>query len=106
MPGRGVEGARVRFRYEGLDERVRFTEMGFAPRPQLLEGTCGRWELDLPPHRQICLTVTVAMAVTSLKDRGCPGWWRRTRLRPGKRSGIIPARAMRSGGRGARASLG
>ena len=65
-----VERARVRFRYEGLDDRIRFTEIGFAPQPQLLEGTCGRWELDLPPHGQICLTVTVAMAVTALHDKG------------------------------------
>ena len=34
-----VEDACVRFRYEGLDDRIRFTEIGFAPRPQLLEGT-------------------------------------------------------------------
>jgi glycogen debranching enzyme len=67
-----VEGTRVRFRYEGLDDRIRYTEIGFAPQPQLLEGTCGRWELDLPPHGQICLTVTVAMAVTSLHERGIP----------------------------------
>ena len=68
----GIEDARVRFRYEGLDERVRFTEMGFTPRPQLLEGTRARWDLDLPPHGQICLTVTVVMAVTSLKDKRMP----------------------------------
>ena len=67
-----VEDARVRFRYEGLDDRIRFTEIGFTPRPQLLEGTRARWELDLPPHGQICLTVTVAMAVTSLNDKGMP----------------------------------
>ncbi|MDT7813329.1 MAG: hypothetical protein QOH35_985 [Acidobacteriaceae bacterium] len=65
-----VEDARVRFRYEGLDDRIRFTEIGFTPQPQLLEGSCGRWELDLPPHGEICLTVTVAMAVTSLHDKG------------------------------------
>jgi glycogen debranching enzyme len=67
-----IEDARVRFRYEGLDERVRITEVGFTPQPQLLEGTRARWKLDLPPHGQICLTVTVAMAVTSLNHKGAP----------------------------------
>ena len=67
-----IEDARVRFRYEGLDERVRLTEMGFTPQPQSLEGTRACWELDLPPQGQISLTVTVAMAVTSLKDKGAP----------------------------------
>lgn len=67
-----VEDGRVRFRYEGLDERVRFTEIGFTPRPQLLEGTRARWELDLPPHGQVCLVITLAMAVTSLKANETP----------------------------------
>ena len=65
-----VEDARVRLRYEGLDDRIRVTELGFTPQPHLLQGACARWELDLAPHGQICLTVTVAMALTSLHDKG------------------------------------
>ncbi len=64
-----VEDARVRLRYEGLDDGIRVTELGFTTQPQLLEGACARWELDLAPHGHICLTVTVAMALRSLHDK-------------------------------------
>ena len=57
---------------EGLDQRVRFTEMGFSPQPRLLEAGRALWELDLPPRGQICLTITVAMAVTSRREIGAP----------------------------------
>ncbi len=65
-----VADARVRLRYEGLDDRIRFTEIGFTPQPQLLEASHAQWELDLPPHEQVCLIVTVAMAITSFSENG------------------------------------
>ena len=53
----------ARLQYEGLDERIRATELCFAPPPKVLEEQRALWELRLPPHASNQLTTTIAMSV-------------------------------------------
>ena len=56
-----AEGQRVQFRYKGLDERSRLTELCFEPQPQPLNGSRAVWQCRLKPHGRTRLAMTVSM---------------------------------------------
>lgn len=56
-----VDGACVRFLYDGLDDCRRVTEMRFDPPPETLEGFRVAWKRKLEPHGSTRLETTIAM---------------------------------------------
>lgn len=64
-----VQRSSVRIRYEGLDDRVRWTDIRFTPSPRAIGEAYARWEVRLAAHGSQCITTTISMAVGSLGDR-------------------------------------
>lgn len=58
-----VQPSRVRFVYEGLDQRTRITELVFAPQPKSVEANRVTWRFKLPPHGATKLLTTISMEV-------------------------------------------
>lgn len=59
-----VEPAKVRFVYEGLDNRTRVTEVCFDPAPQKMEGNRAVWNRRLGPNGRSRISTTVSMWVS------------------------------------------
>ena len=50
---------RIEFVYEGLDDRVRTTAIGFAPAPKKVENKTACWEIELEPLGKAHITTTI-----------------------------------------------
>ena len=57
------------FFYRGLDHVLRQTQIDFSPTPAQIEDQVARWEINLPPLRQMQISVTVTPFVEGAKSR-------------------------------------
>jgi glycogen debranching enzyme len=64
-----VQDSLVRFRYEGLDERSRVTELHFASKPQVLDANHAIWPCWLPPHGRTKLATTIRLLLADQVSR-------------------------------------
>ncbi|MGZ4824454.1 MAG: amylo-alpha-1,6-glucosidase [Terriglobales bacterium] len=64
-----VRDRTLAFFYRGLDGVMRQTQIDFAPQPAQIEDEVARWEINLPPLRQIQVTASVTPFVQGLKSR-------------------------------------
>src|ERR1700761_7332144 len=67
-----VSDMTVSFRYLGLDEVVRLTELSFAPAPSTLRGDRAIWNFSLAPRTVARLTATIAMAAAHERSKTGP----------------------------------
>jgi glycogen debranching enzyme len=65
----GVSGSKVRFYYEGLDQRSRATELSFRPKPQILQEKRAHWEIKLAPREQRHIEMSIAMEVGETRSQ-------------------------------------
>jgi glycogen debranching enzyme len=64
-----VRDRTLAFFYRGLDRILRQTQIDFSPPPAQIENEVARWEINLPPLRQMQINISVTPFVENRKSR-------------------------------------
>jgi glycogen debranching enzyme len=64
-----VHDSGVRLSYEGLDRKIRSTDLCFAPQPALLEAGRAQWKLRLQPRARSSIATTITLQVCASPKR-------------------------------------